>query len=113
MRHHGHIRQQSTPRTQGKQLRHGKRVQAFDLTLAPLMQGKRHGPAQGGRKPGLLSEPATGCLCATLTPTGHPRDASAVLPWLEKVQAAPTRTPHALPHPWHAVAGELGLNDPV
>jgi hypothetical protein len=113
MRHHGHIRQQSQQLTQGKKRRHCKLVHAFDLTMAPIMKGKRHCPAQFGRKPGIISEPATGFLFAHLTPKGHPRDASSVRPLLDQVQAAPTRTQHARKHPLHSVAGELGLNDPV
>jgi DNA-binding transcriptional regulator YdaS (Cro superfamily) len=113
MRYHGQIRQQSTPLTQGKTLRHGKLVHAFDLTMAPLMKGKRHCPAQCGRKPGSISEPATGFICAHLTPKGTPSEASDGLPLLAKVPAAPTRPQHALTPPLHAVAGELGLHDPV
>ena len=113
MRHHGQIRKQSKQLTQGKKLRHCKLVNAFDLTIAPIMKGKSNCPAQFGRKPGIISEPATGFIFANLTPKGNPSDASYVLPLLDKVQAATTRTQHALKHPLHSVAGDLGLNDPV
>jgi hypothetical protein len=113
MRHHGQIRKQSKQLTQGKKLRHCKLVNAFDLTIAPIMKGKSNCPAQFGRKPGIISEPATGFIFANLTPKGNPSDASYVLPLLDKVQAATTRTQHALKHPLHSVAGDLGLNDPA
>jgi len=80
MRHHEHIRQQSTHLTQGKQLRHWKVVNAYDPTIAPMLKGKSNCPAQCGRKPGIISEPATGFLFAHLTPQGNPSDASSVFP---------------------------------
>jgi hypothetical protein len=76
LRHHAHMRPQSIPLTQGKTLRHCKVVKAYDPTLAPILKGKSHCPAPCGRKPGILSEPATGFLFANLTPQGHPSDAS-------------------------------------
>lgn len=80
MRHHAHIRQQSTHLTQGKQLRHCTVVNAYDPTIAPILKGKSNGPAQFGRKPGMISEPATGFIFANLTPQGTPNDVSYVLP---------------------------------
>ncbi len=67
-----HIRQQSTQLTQGKKRCHAKLVHADDLTLAPIRTGKSHGPAQFGRKPGMVSEPATGLILAHRGPEGHP-----------------------------------------
>jgi len=113
MSHHRHIRQQSKQLTQGKKLPHCKLVNAFDLTIAPIVKGKSNCPAQFGRKPGIISEPATGFIFANLTPQGNPSDASYVLPLLEKVQAATARTQHPPKHPLRSVAGDLGLNDPV
>ena len=83
MRAHEHIRTQSKRLTQGKKLRHCKVVNAYDPTIAPIMKGKSNCPAQFGRKPGLVSEPATGFLFANLTPKGNPSDPSYVLPLLD------------------------------
>src|SRR5262249_36488803 len=69
---HAQIRQQSTRLTQGKQLSHCKLVNAYDPTIAPIIKGKSNCPAQFGRKPGIVSEPATGFIFATLVPKGNP-----------------------------------------
>lgn len=113
MQAHERIRTQSTCLTQGKKLRHGTVVNASDPTLAPMMKGKSHGPAQFGRKPGLVSDPATGWLFANLTPKGHPSDPSAVLPFLDKVQEATERVRIGPKRHRHSVAGDLGIHDPV
>jgi hypothetical protein len=111
MRTHEHIRQQSQTLTQGKKLRHCKIVNAYDLTLAPILKGKSNCPAQFGRKPGIVSEPATGFLFATLVPTGNPSDASYVLPLLDKVDLAMQRVTTSPRLHVHSVAGDLGVND--
>jgi hypothetical protein len=80
MSSHTHIRQQSTQLTHGKKLRHCKLINAYDLTLAPILKGKSNCPAQFGRKPGIASEPATGFIFANRVPEGNPNDASYVLP---------------------------------
>ena len=111
MRSHAHIRQQSKRLTQGQKLRHCKLVKADDLTIAPILKGKSNCPAQFGRKPGIVSDPATGFLFANRVPEGNPSDPSYVLPLLDKVQKAIERvkTP---PRPQvHSMAGDLGLND--
>jgi hypothetical protein len=111
MHSHAHIRQPSKRLTQGQKLRHGKLVHADDLTIAPILKGQRHGPAQFGRQPGIVSDPATGFLFATRVPEGNPRDPSSVLPRLDQVQKAIARvkTP---PRPRvHSVAGDLGIHD--
>jgi hypothetical protein len=113
MRHHAHIRQQSTHLTQGKQLRHCKVGNAYDPTIAPILKGKSNGPAQFGRKPGMISEPATGFIFANLTPQGTPNDASYVLPLIAKVVQATTRVHHGPKRSIHSLAGDLGVNDPV
>ena len=110
---HAHIRTQSKRLTQGKKLHHCKVVNAYDPTIAPIMKGKSNCPAQFGRKPGLISEPATGFIFANLTPQGHPSDASSVLPLLDKVQAATARVRIGPKRHIHSVAGDLGINDPV
>ena len=85
---HTHIRTQSIRLTQGKKLSHCKIVNAYDPTIAPILKGKSNCPAQFGRKPGLVSEPATGFIFANRVPEGNPCDASYVLPLLDKVQGA-------------------------
>jgi hypothetical protein len=113
MSHHDHIRQQSTRLTHGKKLRHCKLVNAYDLTIAPIIKGKSNCPAQFGRKPGLASEPATGFIFANLVPQGNPSDPSYVLPLIEKVQQAIERIQTGPKRQIHSVAGDLGLNDVV
>jgi len=85
---HRHIAKQSQRLTQGKKLAQCKIVHAYDPTIAPIMKGKSHCPAQFGRKTGLLSEPASGFIFANRVPHGNPSDPSYVLPLLDKVQQA-------------------------
>ena len=108
---HTHIRPQSTRLTQGKKLSHCKIVNAYDPTIAPILKGKSNCPAQFGRKPGLVSEPATGFIFANRVPEGNPCDASDVLPLLDKVQGAIERVRTAPRRQIHSVAGDLGIND--
>ena len=107
------IRKQSQRLTQGKKLPHCKLVNAYDLTIAPILKGKSNCPAQFGRKPGIMSEPATGFIFATLVPAGNPHDASYVVPLLDRVQSAITRVPAPKRRQVHSVAGDLGVNDPT
>jgi hypothetical protein len=111
MHSHTHIRKQSTHLTQGKKLHHCKLVNAYDLTIAPILKGKSNCPAQFGRKPGIVSEPATGFIFATRVPEGNPNDASYVLPLLDKVQSALERVQTTPKLRLHSVAGDLGVND--
>jgi hypothetical protein len=106
-----HIRKQSGRLTQGKKLSHCKIVNAYDPTIAPILKGKSNCPAQFGRKPGIVSEPATGFIFANRVPEGNPSDPSYVLPLLDKVQSAIDRvsTPQRLRV--HSLAGDLGVND--
>ena len=108
---HEHIRQQSTRLTQGKKLSHFKLVNAYDPTIAPIVKGKSNCPAQFGRKPGIVSEPATGFIFATLVPPGNPSDPRYVLPLLDKVQRAIEHTQTGPKRSIHSLAGDLGLND--
>ena len=112
MRHHEDIRKQSTRLTQGKKLCHSKLVNAYDLTIAPIIKGKSNCPAQFGRKPGIVSEPATGFIFATLVPQGNPSDLRYGLPLLDKVQGAIDRVQTGPKRQIHSVASDLGLNDP-
>lgn len=111
LRAHAHIRTPSTRLTHGKKLRHCQVVNAYDPPIAPMMKGKSNCPVQCGRKPGIISEPAAGCLFATLTPKGNPRDASSVLPLLDKVQSAIDRVNAPQRLQVRSVAGDLGIND--
>ena len=113
LRSHAHIRQQSTRLTHGKKLLHCKLVNAYDLTIAPILKGKSNCPAQFGRKPGIVSDPASGFLFATLVPQGNPSDASYVLPLIDKVQRAIARVHTGPKRQIHSVAGDLGINDPA
>jgi hypothetical protein len=108
---HAHIRKQSTRLSHGQKLPQGKLVNAYDLTLAPILKGKSNGPAQFGRKPGIASDPATGFIFANRVPAGNPSDPSYVLPLVAKVQRAiaHVKTPQRLRV--QSVAGDLGLHD--
>jgi hypothetical protein len=72
---HQDIRPPSQRLTQGKKLRHCTIVHAYDPTIAPIMQGKSNCPAPCGRTPGIVSDPATGCILASRVPEGNPSDA--------------------------------------
>lgn len=111
--HHEQIRKQSKRLTQGKKLSHFKVVNAYDPTIAPIVKGKSNCPTQFGRKPGIISEPATGFIFANLTPEGNPYDANYVLPLVDKVEAAAKRLQRCPKSPIHSVAGDMGINDPV
>jgi hypothetical protein len=108
---HAHIRKQSTRLTQGQKLPHCKLVNAYDLTIAPILKGKSNCPAQFGRKPGIASDPATGFIFANRVPEGNPSDPSYVLPLVAKVQRAiaHVKTPQRLRV--QSVAGDLGIHD--
>ena len=108
---HAHIRKQSTRLTHGQKLRHCKLVNAYDLTIAPILKGKSNCPAQFGRKPGIASEPATGFIFANRVPAGNPSDLSYVLPLLAKVQNAIARVKPPQRLRVQSVAGDLGLHD--
>jgi hypothetical protein len=73
---HHRIEHQSRRLTQGKALPHCKIVNAYDPTIAPICKGKSNCPAQFGRKPGIIAEPAAGFIFALHLPVGHPSDAS-------------------------------------
>jgi hypothetical protein len=108
---HARIRKQSRRLTHGQQLHHCKLVNAYDLTIAPILKGKSNCPVQFGRKPGIASDPATGFIFAHRVPEGNPSDPSYVLPLLDKVQQASARVTPPQRLRVHAVAGDLGLND--
>lgn len=106
-----HIAKQSQRLTQGTKLAQCKIVQAYDPTIAPIMKGKSHGPAQFGRKTGRLSEPASGGIFAKRVPTGNPSEPSSVLPLLEQVPRAIDRVASPTRFRVHSRGGDLGVND--
>jgi len=108
---HRQIAKQSRRLTQGKKLAQCTIVHAYDPTLAPIMKGKSHCPAQFGRNTGILSEPASGFIFANRVPTGNPRDPSSVLPLLEKVQRAIDLVASPKRLRVHSLGGDLGVND--
>jgi hypothetical protein len=67
---HHRIGRQSRRLTQGKALPHCKVVTAYDPTIAPICKGKSNCPAQCGRKPGMIAEPAAGFILAWHLPVG-------------------------------------------
>jgi hypothetical protein len=105
------IERQSRRLTQGKALAHGKIVNADDPTMAPICQGKSHCPAQFGRKPGSIADPAAGFILAWHLPVGHPSEASSVEPLIDKVAQAMARVGTRPTPAIHALAGDLALND--
>jgi hypothetical protein len=79
--------------------------------MAPLGQGKSHCPAQFGRKPGILAEPAAGFIFALHLPVGNPRDGKYVEPWVDKVRDAIARVATRPTPAIHSLAGDLAFND--
>jgi hypothetical protein len=110
---HAQIRKQSTQLTHSQKLRHCKLVNAYDLTIAPIIKGKSNCPAQFGRKPGIASDPATGFVFANRVPAGNPSDSSDVVPLVDKVQTAIARVTGPGKLVIHSVASDWGANDPT
>ncbi len=108
---HRQIAKQAQRLTQGKRLAQCKIVKAYDPTIAPIIKGKSHCPAQFGRKTGLLSEPASGSIFATRAPKGNPSDPSDVLPMLDKVHQAIDLVASPQRLRVHSLGGDLGGND--
>lgn len=108
---HHRIEHQSRRLTQGKALPHCKIVNAYDPTIAPICKGKSNCPAQFGRKPGMIAEPAAGFIFALQLPVGNPSDASYGEPLVDNVEQAIARV-RTRPLPAiHSLAGDLALND--
>ncbi len=112
---HHVIEQQSRRLVNGKKLPHAKIVNAYDVTIAPILKGKSNCPAQFGKKPGIIAEMASGFIFAFHLPMGNPVDASYVMPLVEKVDHAIGKLdwthPRRLPT-IRSIAGDLGWNDP-
>ena len=108
---HHRIAHQSRRLTQGKALPYCKIVNAYDPTIAPICKGKSHCPAQFGRKPGIIAEPAAGFIFAWHLPVGNPSDARSVEPLVDKVEQAIARVGTRPTPAIHSLAGDLALND--
>jgi hypothetical protein len=108
---HHRIAHQSRRLTQGKALSHGKIVNAYEPTIAPICKGKSNCPTQFGRKPGIIAEPTAGFILALHLPVGNPSDASYVEPLVEKVEPAIARVGTRPIPAIHSLAGDLALND--
>lgn len=108
---HHRIEHQSRRLTQGKALSHCKIVNAYDPTIAPICKGKSNCPAQFGRKPGIIAEPAAGFIFALHLPVGNPSDASYTEPLVDHVEEAITRVRTRPTPAIHSLAGDLALND--
>jgi len=108
---HHRIAHQSRRLTQGKALPHCKIVNAYDPTIAPICQGKSNCPAQFGRKPGIIAEPAAGFIFGLHLPVGNPGDTRYVEPLVDHVQQAIARVA-TFPRPAiRSLAGDLAFND--
>jgi hypothetical protein len=108
---HHRIEHQSRRLTQGKALPHCKIVNAYDPTIAPICKGKSNCPAQFGRKPGIIAEPAAGFIFALHLPVGNPSDASYVEPLIDTVEQTIARVGTRPTPAIHSLAGDLALND--
>jgi DDE family transposase len=108
---HHRIAHQSRRLTQGKALPHCKIVNAYDPTIAPICKGKSNCPAQFGRKPGIIAEPAAGFIFGLHLPVGNPSDTRYVEPLIDHVQQAIARVA-TFPRPAiRSLAGDLAFND--
>jgi hypothetical protein len=108
---HHRIASPSRRLTQGKTVPHCKIVNAYDPTIAPICKGKSNCPAQFGRKPGIIAEPAAGFIFGLHLPVGNPSDASYVEPLVDKVEEAIARIATSPRPAIHSLAGALALND--
>jgi hypothetical protein len=108
---HRHIATQSQRLPQGNKLAQCKIVHAYAPTIAPIMPGKSHCPAQCGRNTGRLSEPAAGFLFAHRVPKGNPSEPRYVLPMLDKGQRAIDLVTSPQRLRVHSLGGDLGIND--
>jgi hypothetical protein len=108
---HHRIAHQSRRLTQGKALTRCKIVNAYDPTIAPIFKGKRNCPAQFGRKPGIIAEPAAGFIFGLQLPVGNPSDTSYVQPLVDKVQQAIAQRATAPRPAIPSLAGDLAFTD--
>ena len=79
--------------------------------MRPFAKGKSNCPAQFGRKPGIIAEPAAGFIFALHLPVGNPSDASYVEPLVDNVEQAIARVATCPTPAIHSLAGDLAFND--
>jgi hypothetical protein len=108
---HHRVEHQSRRLTLGKALTHCKIVNAYDPTIAPICKGKSHCPAQFGRKPGIIADPAAGFIFAFHLPVGNPSDVRYVEPLVNNVEQAIARVRTRPTLAIHSLAGDPALND--
>jgi hypothetical protein len=108
---HHRIASQSRRLMQGQRVPHCNIVNAYDPTMAPIGKGKSNCPAQFGRKPGMIAEPAAGFIFGLHLPAGNPSDASSVEPLVDKVEQAMALIATSSRPAIHSLAGDLALND--
>lgn len=108
---HQPIEKQSRRLVRGKALSHCKIVNAYDLTIAPILKGKSNCPAQFGKKPGIIAEMASGFIFAFHLPQGNPVDSSYVMPLIDGVKKAIDKVNRHRKPSIQSLAGDLGLND--
>jgi len=104
------IKAQSRRLVYGKELPHAKIVNAYDLSIAPILKGKSNCPAQFGKKPGLVAEMATGFIFGLHLPVGNLNDASYLMPLLDQVDRAIGKMGNRRKPCTVSVAGDLALN---
>jgi hypothetical protein len=108
---HQPIEKQSRRLVRGKSLSHCKIVNAYDLTIAPILKGKSNCPAQFGKKPGIIAEMASGFIFAFHLPRGNPVDSSYVMPLIDGVEKVIDKVNRHRKPSIQSLAGDLGLND--
>jgi hypothetical protein len=105
------VQQQSMRLIHGKKLPRAKIVNAYDLSIAPIVKGKSNCPTQFGKKPGLVAEMATGFIFGVHLPVGNPDDASYMRPLLDKVDAAIAKMEHKRKPRVISAAGDRAFGD--
>jgi hypothetical protein len=95
----------------GKKLPRAKIVNAYDLSITPIVKGKSNCPTQFGKKPGRVAEMATGFIFGLHLPVGNPDDASYMMPLLDKVEAAIAKMAHQRKPRVISATGDLAFRD--
>jgi hypothetical protein len=79
--------------------------------LRRFVRAKSNCPAQFGRKPGIIAEPAAGFLFALHLPIGNPSDARDVEPLVDNVVQAIARVRTRPTPAIRSLAGDMALNN--
>jgi hypothetical protein len=111
VQHYDLIEQQSRRLIHGKKLPHAKIVNAYNLTMAPIIKGKSNCPVQFGCKPGIIVEMATGFVLGLHLPEGNPDDATYLVPLLDHVETAIDAIEQKRQPRIRSVAGDLAFTD--